>query len=325
MIKTRVYKAKIFSNDRVFMCYPKLVKSNEESGQGLIGAIISITILSIVFTALGTQVFWLHKEGQALSESVHSFSFGRALNLLVNDNLSCSSLVTQSPLSFNATQVGTSNPPVINLTQIPGVGGGSVFAQVGAGLVEYGNLVPSAIQLKVLSGNGNSFLGVVSIRFDGSKLIRDLSPVKTTLLILTDPSSPVSSKTITGCAGGGWVPVSYSSVSGVFVSQGPAGDSYPNLVDGCEQVTTPKTVKWCASQYSPDQQCVNAGFTTFAGACLATGRSSLGVTYPIQGALISNSSVLDGSGGRLWSYACVFGDGGSLGLLYDAPTALRCL
>ena len=129
--------------------------------------------------------------------------------------MACKTTITQSPLIFDESFVGSSNPPVLDLPSIVQMGGSGSLVVPGLELNEFANLVPNQIRLKILWGSSNSFFGVVSIGFDREKSVHSLKTATTSVLLLTDPTSPSNSKLLTGCNGAGWIPVEYDqSING---------------------------------------------------------------------------------------------------------------
>jgi hypothetical protein len=303
-----------------------------QRGQSLVGVIISAGLIGIIAMAMMSLIGYQHREIRALSEKMEVLDFQKAMALTLSDEATCAIFLNENLSNvFDSTKIGTPNLPIVNFTKIPAKGGlGEPLALINRPLsLGSPNLVVSAIRATVTAGSGNAFIAKLEVNFDVSKLARNIKSPLINLGFVSDPASPPTAKVITSCSSGGWIPVIYS-YSGALSVRFPWPAPYDiwtgTVVNGV--VTSPifpppwppvSPGSFGVSRESPEQLCINAGYSSFTGACESWAPAS--PPYQIKASLMANQSISTSSG-PYWGFACPYGTGNMT--IYQPPTRIRC-
>jgi prepilin-type N-terminal cleavage/methylation domain-containing protein len=203
---------------------------SNKSGFSLVEVILSSAIMLIGLLAVTSMLSKQQSEVKSLSQKfiildienllLRTFMDGKVCKYLLADT----SYSSSNPQTFDQSQIGTANPPVINLPQI--VSGTLSSYTSGPFIVKTGekfnNNEPDSVIASIRVANfkaysAQSYFADIEVSLGNSKLIRALRPARVSITIQTDNSSP---RKILSCAySSSSVPYTISTVAGADLGE----------------------------------------------------------------------------------------------------------
>lgn len=172
-------------------------------GNTLIQVLVALAISLIIIVGIFSVIDSMRKETRSLEEKIAALNLESTLiRTLHNLNICSNILTTPSPWEFDSTRIGSSSPPILNLTSLPSTSNPSspFLIEVGVNSSAFvQNLIVTSIQLQNVSGSGNSYTGQIVVSFDDSRLVRSIKPLAFQINFSTDPTTPANSKRVLGC------------------------------------------------------------------------------------------------------------------------------
>ena len=174
-----------------------------DNGFSLIQSLIAMVITGIVMTAMISMVAIQNNEQKSLSQKLTILDLQRVLISILSDTTICSHQFTQSGLNtFDATKIGTSNPPVINLTTITSQADSNspAVATVNTPASANDALEIASIQLRnfTITPNANKYDADLVVEMKSTGMVRSLKPIVLDLTLTTTGANP-NSQQIVGC------------------------------------------------------------------------------------------------------------------------------
>lgn len=181
----------------------KCIIANQR-GQSLIQILISAALISMLALAFASMLSGQYRQTAALAEKLGALDLQKLLTGVLSDGSVCTyQLTTPTAKTFDASKIGTSNPPIIDLGQsipVSANAGAPPAVQVNSPASAISNtLYPTSITLQNISGTtaGNQFTGHIQVAFDNSKLLHPIHPVDVQVTLATTGTG--STKTIASC------------------------------------------------------------------------------------------------------------------------------
>ncbi|MBF0359975.1 MAG: type II secretion system protein [Oligoflexia bacterium] len=174
------------------------------NGMTLVEVMMALAIASIGLVAFMSMNKNQQKATQELIEKMAVLDFQSQLRTALMDGTVCSYEVTVSPLTFDASKIGTATPPTLDLQRIhlrPN-SNSPIVAEFGSAIsTNARNINVKSIKINNIAGvkSGTIFSAKLQIDFNSSSG-NLLKPVVFSIILATTPPN-ADIKSITGCSG----------------------------------------------------------------------------------------------------------------------------